>query len=151
MDGRDRPKDGRDLPKDGRDAPFLGRIAPSFGRCRPKRGRGEGSSGLSPWRCVTQGHAASPPRYCPSAQVSRAEMAIFLLRARHGGSYVPPPATGTRFNDVVASDWAASWIEQLATEGITNGCAVNLYCPGRTVARAEMAVFLARAFNLLLP
>jgi ELWxxDGT repeat protein len=100
---------------------------------------------------ITQGCSASPPLYCPGAQVSRAEMAVFLLRARHGGSYVPPPATGTRFADVPASYWAAPWIEQLAAEGITNGCDVGLYCPGRTVARAEMAVFLARAFHLPLP
>ena len=100
---------------------------------------------------VTQGCAASPARFCPAAQVARAEMAIFLLRARHGAAYVPPPATGTRFTDVPASFWAAAWIEQLAAEGITNGCGVNLYCPGRLVKRDEMAVFLTRAFNLALP
>jgi ELWxxDGT repeat protein len=100
---------------------------------------------------VTQGCAASPARFCPAAQVARAEMAIFLLRARHGAAYVPPPATGTRFTDVPASFWAAAWIEQLAAEGITNGCDVNLYCPNKTVGRAEMAVFLTRAFNLVLP
>jgi ELWxxDGT repeat protein len=100
---------------------------------------------------VTQGCAVSPLRFCPEAQVARAEMAIFLLRARHGGSYTPPPATGTRFTDVPVSYWAAAWIEQLAAEGITNGCDVNLYCPNKTVGRAEMAVFLGRAFNLPLP
>jgi len=78
-------------------------------------------------------------------------MAIFLLRARHGGAYTPPPATGTLFTDVPASYWAAAWIEQLAAEGITNGCAPNLYCPDRLVKRDEMAVFLARSFNLALP
>jgi ELWxxDGT repeat protein len=100
---------------------------------------------------ITQGCATSPPRYCPAAQVARAEMAIFLLRARHGAAYTPPPATGTRFTDVPASFWAAAWIEQLAAEGITNGCDTNLYCPNKTVGRAEMAVFLTRAFNLTLP
>jgi ELWxxDGT repeat protein len=100
---------------------------------------------------VTQGCAVSPLRFCPAAQVARAEMAIFLLRARHGAAYTPPPATGTRFTDVPASFWAAAWIEQLAAEGITNGCDVNLYCPNKTVGRAEMAVFLTRAFNLPLP
>ena len=100
---------------------------------------------------VTQGCATSPARFCPEAQVARAEMAIFLLRARHGGAYMPPPATGTRFTDVPANFWAAAWIEQLAAEGITNGCDVNLYCPNKTVGRAEMAVFLGRAFNLPLP
>jgi ELWxxDGT repeat protein len=100
---------------------------------------------------ITQGCAASPARFCPAAQVARAEMAIFLLRARHGAAYTPPPATGTRFTDVPANFWAAAWIEQLAAEGITNGCDTNLYCPNKTVGRAEMAVFLTRAFNLPLP
>jgi len=52
---------------------------------------------------------------------------------------------------VPAGFWAAAWIEQLAAEGITNGCGVNLYCPNKTVGRAEMAVFLTRAFNLTSP
>jgi ELWxxDGT repeat protein len=100
---------------------------------------------------ITQGCAVSPARYCPESHVARAEMAVFLLRARHGGSYVPPPATGTRFADVPASYWAAPWIEQLAAEGITSGCGVGLYCPDRTVGRSETAVFLTRAFDLPLP
>jgi len=100
---------------------------------------------------ITLGCATSPSRFCPAAQVTRAEMAIFLLRARHGAAYTPPPATGTRFTDVPASYWAAAWIERLAAEGITDGCAPNLYCPGRLVKRDEMSVFLTRAFNLPLP
>jgi hypothetical protein len=42
-------------------------------------------------------------------------------------------------------------IEAIAAEGITQGCdpPANLrYCPDRTVTRAEMAVFLARALDL---
>jgi hypothetical protein len=100
---------------------------------------------------VTQGCSATPPLFCIGSQVTRAEMAIFLLRAKHGGSYTPPPATGTRFTDVPASHWAAAWIEQLAAEGITQGCAVNSYCPGSLVSRAEMAVFLTRTFGLAVP
>jgi ELWxxDGT repeat protein len=96
----------------------------------------------------TQGCSASPPRFCPDAQLSRAEMAILLLRAKHGGSYAPPPATGTRFEDVPATHWAAPWIEQLATEGISLGCTATRFCPGNLVTRAEMAVFLDRTFEL---
>jgi len=44
--------------------------------------------------------------------------------------------------------WAGPWIKQLAAEGITGGCGVNLYCPGTPVNRAQMAVFLVRTFNL---
>ncbi len=95
---------------------------------------------------ITSG--CGPSLYCPDASTTRAEMAIFLLRSKHGASYVPPAASGTLFTDVPSSYWAASWIEQLATEGITSGCGMNLYCPDATVTRAQMAVFLVRTFNL---
>jgi hypothetical protein len=73
-------------------------------------------------------------------------MAVFLLRARHGAAYTPPPATGTVFADVAAGDFAAAWIEQLFAEGLTGGCATSplRYCPGANVLREEMAVFLSR-------
>jgi hypothetical protein len=85
--------------------------------------------------------------YCPEASVTRAQMAVFLLKAIHGASYSPPPATGT-FADVPADHWAAAWIEQLAAEGITSGCGNGNYCPESPVTRAQMAVFLIKAFNL---
>jgi subtilisin family serine protease len=90
-------------------------------------------------------------RYCPEGPVTRAEMALFLLRSKYGGNYQPPPATGTRFGDVPQNYWAAGWIEQLAAEGITTGCGGGNYCPENSVIRAEMAAFLARTFNLTLP
>lgn len=102
---------------------------------------------------ITSGCAVSPLRYCPENPLTRAEMAVFLLRAKHGAAYVPPPATGTLFSDVGAVYWAAPWIEQLAAEGITGGCATGplRYCPEDTVTRAQMASFLVRTFNLTLP
>lgn len=90
-------------------------------------------------------------KYCPLDPLLRAEMAVFLLRAKHGGSYVPPPGTGTIFSDVPASHWAVSWIEQLYNEGITTGCAPGMYCPDNTVRRDEMAAFLVRTFALPVP
>jgi ELWxxDGT repeat protein len=100
---------------------------------------------------ITSGCNVSPPLYCPDSATSRDQMAVFLLRALHGSDYTPPPATGTRFTDVPAGYWAAAWIEQLAAEGITTGCADNRYCPGDPVSREQMAVFLTRALNLTLP
>ncbi|HKV06937.1 MAG TPA: ELWxxDGT repeat protein [Thermoanaerobaculia bacterium] len=96
---------------------------------------------------LTQGCSLNPPLFCPASFVSRAEMAVFLLRARHGLLYFPPPATGTRFEDVSASYWAAPWIEQLAAEGLTAGCTSTRFCPTNRVTRAEIAVFLTRAFG----
>ena len=86
--------------------------------------------------------------YCPDDAVTRAQMAVFLLRSKYGASYAPPPATGTMFGDVPAGHWAAAWIEQLAAEGITGGCGAGNYCPNDSVTRAQMAVFLVRTFNL---
>jgi hypothetical protein len=89
--------------------------------------------------------------YCPNNSVTRAQMAIFLLRAKHGSNYSPPTATGTMFNDVPSSHLFADWIEQLANEGITSGCGGGNYCPDNSVSRAQMAIFLQRTFNLPLP
>jgi len=83
--------------------------------------------------------------YCPEDPVNRAQMAVFLERGMNGGNFVPPPATGTVFLDVDAGDFAASFIEQLASDGITAGCGSNNYCPDVEVTRAQMAVFLLRA------
>jgi RHS repeat-associated protein len=93
---------------------------------------------------ITSGCA--PGTFCPNNPVLRSQMAIFLLRAKHGGSYVPPPATGTMFDDVPIGSFGAAWIEQLAREGVTGGCQANppLYCPNASVTRAQMAIFLLR-------
>ncbi len=91
--------------------------------------------------CVTQ----PTLQYCPASTVTRAQMAVFLLRGMHGSSYVPPPASGTRFTDVSQASFGAAFIEQLALEGITSGCGGTNYCPNSPVTRSQMAVFLLRA------
>ena len=92
---------------------------------------------------VTAG--CSDGTYCPSASVTRAEMAVFLLKGKLGEVYVPPPGSGTRFADVPPGSFALDWIEDLADSGITAGCAANYYCPNSSVTRSEMAVFLLKA------
>jgi hypothetical protein len=87
--------------------------------------------------------------YCPDSPVTRAQMAVFLLRAKHGAGYVPPAVGSTTgFSDVPIGYWADRWIKQLAAEGITGGCGNGTYCPEAPVTRAQMAVFLVRTFNL---
>jgi len=81
--------------------------------------------------------------YCPTAPVNREQMAVFLLKAEHGASYVPPPCTGI-FQDVQCGTNYAEWIEQLYAEGITGGCGGGFYCPTASVTRAQMAVFLLK-------
>jgi CSLREA domain-containing protein len=90
--------------------------------------------------------------YCPAGAVTRAQMAVFLLRSKYGANYNPPPVgSATGFSDVPASYWAAAWIKQLVSEGITSGCGMGLYCPESPVTRAQMAVFLVRTFHLSTP
>jgi hypothetical protein len=98
---------------------------------------------------ITGGCATNPLRYCPDQSVTRGQMAVFLLRSKHGGAYQPPAATGI-FADVPLDHPFARWIEQLASEGITGGCGINpaRYCPDQPVTRGQMAVFLVRTFNL---
>ena len=84
-----------------------------------------------------------PGSFCPQDAVTRAQMAVFLLKSQHGSSYIPPACTGV-FDDVPCPSLFANWIEQLATEGITAGCGDGNYCPASPVTRAQMAVFLLK-------
>ena len=93
---------------------------------------------------ITGGCSITPLNYCPKATVTRAQMAIFILRGIHGGAYTPPAATGTVFSDVPLGSFADAWIEQLALEGVTGGCGGGNYCPDQTITRAQMAIFLLR-------
>jgi hypothetical protein len=83
--------------------------------------------------------------YCPNGSVSRAQMAVFLLKAEHGFYYVPPACAGV-FSDVPCpGGFAVDWIERLAAEGITGGCGGGNYCPDAAVTRAQMSAFLLKA------
>jgi hypothetical protein len=99
---------------------------------------------------ITGGCATNPAQYCPDDSVTRGQTAVFLLRGEHGPGYVPPTPAQQTFADVPLNHPFASWIYQLAAEGITGGCATNpaQYCPDASVTRAQMAVFLVRAFGL---
>jgi hypothetical protein len=92
---------------------------------------------------VTGGCAGG--NYCPANTVTRAQMAVFLMKSKLGSFEFPPPATGTVFADVPASNPFASWIEQLAGFDITGGCGGGDYCPDNPVSRAQMAVFLLKS------
>ncbi|HKD16865.1 MAG TPA: S8 family serine peptidase [Thermoanaerobaculia bacterium] len=83
--------------------------------------------------------------YCPGASVTRAQMAVFLLKSEHGSSYAPPACTGIFADVACPGGFAVDWIEQLSNEGITSGCGGSDYCPDSPVTRAQMAVFLLKA------
>ena len=74
----------------------------------------------------------------------RQQMAVFLLKGKHGLCYTPPPCTGT-FGDVPCPSTFADWIEALAAEGISGGCGNGNFCPTNPVRRDQMAPFLLKA------
>ena len=85
--------------------------------------------------------------FCPSEPIDRKTMAVWTVRVVDGQD--PPAVSRTRFDDVNAAGFHARFIERMAELGVTEGCGDgNGFCPDRTVTRAQMAVFLSRAFNL---
>jgi IPT/TIG domain len=93
---------------------------------------------------ITAGCA--PGLYCPLNSVTRAQMAVFLLKSRNGQCFVPPACTGV-FPDVPCSNPFAPWIEELFEVGITGGCGNGNYCPNNPVRRDQMAAFLLKALH----
>jgi Immunoglobulin I-set domain/Right handed beta helix region/S-layer homology domain len=83
--------------------------------------------------------------YCGTSSVTRAQMAVFLLKAEHGLSFVPPSCSGLFADVACPGGFAVDWIEQLANESITGGCGGGNFCPATAVRRDQMAVFLLKA------
>ena len=75
----------------------------------------------------------------------RQQMAVFLLKGKHGLCYVPPACTPGFFTDVPCPSTFANWIQEMAVEGITGGCGTGSFCPQNPVLRDQMAVFLLKA------
>ena len=90
--------------------------------------------------------------YRPAAVVDRGQMAVFVARAMvdptgdEGLAGYTPPATPS-FPDVPPEYWSYLWIEYLYEHGIVGGYDDG-YRPGETVNRAQMAVYVQRAFGL---
>lgn len=80
--------------------------------------------------------------FCPTAPVTRAQMASLLARALG----LEPLPSGP-FTDLGTSVHAGD-INAIAAAGITVGCDTGLYCPSGLVRRDEMASFLTRGFAL---
>jgi hypothetical protein len=80
--------------------------------------------------------------YCPTASVTREQMAIFLDRA------LALPATTTDFFEDDAGRTGEAASNRLAAAGIAAGCAVDRFCPTDAVTREQMAIFLDRALTL---
>jgi hypothetical protein len=91
----------------------------------------------------------------PLDPVDRAQMAAFLARSTvtptgdEGLAGYVPPTTPT-FADVPTSFWAFRYIEFVFQEGAVEGFDDGLFRPTVVVDRAQMAVFVVRAFDVQL-
>jgi uncharacterized repeat protein (TIGR01451 family) len=81
--------------------------------------------------------------YCPEMDVTRDQMAVFLVRAVYGGDNFTSSPT-PYFTDVEPSTFGFKWIQKLYELGITKGCTATTYCPTDTVTRDHLALFVIR-------
>jgi hypothetical protein len=83
--------------------------------------------------------------FCPGDNVTRGEMAAFIVRAVTGTTmpaiYNPTPY----FTDVAPTDIFFPYIQKFEELAITNGCGGGQFCPNDTIPRWEMAMFMVRA------
>ena len=85
-------------------------------------------------------------RFGPDDEVTREQMAVFLTKAL---AVVPPGGycgTTNPFTDVLFDRWSCGYVKKLAELGITAGYGDGRFGPDDNVTRAQMAVFLSRAF-----
>jgi hypothetical protein len=92
---------------------------------------------------ITRGCSPDQERFCPLTDVSRGQMAAFLVR----GLALPSTSTDY-FTDDDGSIFEGD-INRLAAANITRGCATaTTFCPEATITRGQMAAFLGRALAL---
>lgn len=90
--------------------------------------------------------------FCPNANITRDQMAVFVIRMRYGAVTVFDYPLTPYFTDVPQSEFAFQWVQRLKEDNVTSGCSSTLYCPASPVTRGDMAIFVMRAaFNQLLP
>jgi hypothetical protein len=90
--------------------------------------------------------------FCPNSNVTRAQMAIFIIRMRYGAMFTFDFPATPYFTDVTSTTFGFSWIQRMKEDNITAGCGATTYCPNNPVTRGDMAIFIMRgAFNELLP
>jgi hypothetical protein len=113
------------------------------------------ASPFAPWinelaaRGITGGCGGG--NYCPGTVVTREQMAVFLIATADGPASTPMDCVSPPFDDVPCSNPFARWIAALVERGVTGGCGNNNYCPGNSVTREQMSVFLSTLFDFPVP
>jgi Tol biopolymer transport system component len=93
--------------------------------------------------------------YHPEYEVTRDQMAVYVARALvapegEAGLADYVPADPRNFPDAASDFWAYTHIEYCVEHGVVQGYEDGLYHPEIVVTRDQMAVYVARAFGLVL-
>ncbi|MEW6735595.1 MAG: BACON domain-containing protein, partial [Acidobacteriota bacterium] len=108
---------------------------------------------------ITSGCQTSPLLYCPSDIATRAQMAIFFVRAwslklfgsTEGFRYYAPPSQTPYFVDVPYGSFGFDYIQKLYELGVTSGCQAQprMYCPNDGGTNLQAAIFAVRTRQLV--
>ena len=99
---------------------------------------------IAAWNITLGCDANDAAKFCPSAQITRRQMAAFLYRAVSRLGPIPP-TTGIEITDVPADAWYrtfADWVVSTGAFAAPDG----VFNPGGVVTRADMAVMMIASF-----
>ena len=112
--------------------------------------RGFSSETVDAINCISYygiSEGVSSTRFDPTGEVSRWQMALFLVRTAENLGIRIPSGSNQGFTDLTGVSTAArTAINQLSQLGITKGMTATTYAPFEPVPRWQMALFLTRLY-----
>ena len=148
----DHPGADGGLPPEGGPGLRLRAAAPAPARssttCRARAGRSTPGSRTLRLAAITGGCGGG--NYCPAATVTRAQMAVFLLKAEPGAGLRAAGLHryGLQRRAVLGRACSTHGSKTLRLERSPAAAAAATTVPDSSVTRAQMAVFLTKTFNL---
>jgi photosystem II stability/assembly factor-like uncharacterized protein len=90
---------------------------------------------------ITTGCSQNPLKYCPEDNVTRGQMAAFIIRAKYGETF--SYTTTPYFTDVPSTHTFFKYVQKLKDDGIT--AVSGIYDVDSYVTRGQMAAFIIRS------
>lgn len=97
--------------------------------------------------CLDGGPNCLTVKITPPASRPEHFDATLVERLSDGSARTWTLHVGGSFADVAPEFWAYRFVETLLHSGITSGCGGGRFCPGTSVSRWQMAVFLAKGMT----
>jgi len=87
-------------------------------------------------------------KFYPERMISRAELAVIMVKAFHLNKRQNLPKENITVADVPANHWAFNDIQTILKTGIMRGYRDNLFFPNQQVTRAEAIAIFAQAYGV---